>query len=174
MPLFVKPLAYVWITSGWGDDRSYRGPGATHKGIDIKAEEGTPVYSLQSGKVTISKNADPDPAGEYIAIDHGEGWVSRYLHLSKRLVAKGDLVYAGQLIAYSGRTGISKSKDHLHIDIKKDGDFTPAEPHVPADRYDEDVKTNALLRGIALYGGTSLASLALLGGGLYLYWKWKR
>ncbi len=94
------------------------GASTNHKGIDISVGSGTNVYACASGTVSISQYSDS--AGNYVVIDHGNGYVSKYMHNSSLKVSAGDQVQKGQVIALSGSTGISTGP-HLHFQIEKDG-----------------------------------------------------
>ena len=99
-----------------------------HEGIDLKAEEGTPVYAVADGKVT---KAEPDSkgvnkgGGKMIFIEHENGVESRYMHLSGYAVNTGDTVKVGQLIGYTGNTGDSTTP-HLHYEYRVNG--MPSDP----------------------------------------------
>lgn len=118
--LFICPLQEQTIMlSPFCDDRA----AYFHEGIDLKAEEGTPVYAVADGFVTKaapdSKGVDQG-GGEMIFIDHGNGIESRYMHLSGYDVSTGDTVKMGQLIGYTGNTGDS-STPHLHYEYRVNG-----------------------------------------------------
>ena len=85
-----------------------------HKGVDFKASIGTPVYAPADGTVYFS--GYQRAAGNYIIIEHNNGYKTVYMHLSKRHVKKGQKVKLGQLIAKSGNTGRT-SGPHLHYEI---------------------------------------------------------
>ena len=91
-------------------------PGASsyHGGIDISAPMNTDVCATMGGTVTFY--GFHKSAGNYMVIDHGNGYGSRYLHLNKNVVSKGDTVTQGQVIAKSGNTGIGTGA-HLHFEI---------------------------------------------------------
>jgi murein DD-endopeptidase MepM/ murein hydrolase activator NlpD len=85
-----------------------------HHGLDLTAESGTPVYATGDG---IIGTADfRGGYGKAVFIDHGFGFESRYAHLSKYIVSKGDHIKRGQLIGYVGNTGISTAP-HLHYEV---------------------------------------------------------
>lgn len=107
------PTEGTTITSEYGS-----GEFNNHKGIDIKVEEGTKVYACEDGKVTTATISDT--AGKYIVIDHGNGYVSKYMHNSEIKVKVGDKVKKGKTIALSGNTGESTDA-HLHFQIEYDG-----------------------------------------------------
>lgn len=85
-----------------------------HRGLDIKADEGTPVVSSAAGTV-IFAGVGRD-LGKFVAIDHGYGVVTKYGHNSALKVSAGDRVKRGQLIATVGNTGHSTGP-HLHYEI---------------------------------------------------------
>lgn len=85
-----------------------------HKGVDFKAPIGTPVYAPADGVVYFS--GYQRAAGNYIIIEHNNGYKTVYMHLSKRHVKKGQKVKLGQLIAKSGNTGRT-SGPHLHYEV---------------------------------------------------------
>ena len=85
-----------------------------HNGTDFAMPRGTPVYSTGDGKVVLTRNHPY--AGKYIVIQHGSMYKTRYLHLNKILVKKGQKVSRGQRIALSGNTGRSTGP-HLHYEF---------------------------------------------------------
>lgn len=109
------------LTSGYGyRTHPISGVKTFHNGIDIAAPTGTGVYAYASGTViSVSQN---NTLGKYIAIDHGNGLVTRYLHLSKFNVNKGDKVGTGDRIGSVGNTGYSTGP-HLHFEVLKNGSY---------------------------------------------------
>ena len=107
------PIDSVDIGSKFGVYRE--ATGKTHKGLDIRADEGTNVYACEDGVVTLAEYNN-STAGNYIIIDHGNGYKSRYLHNSVLNVSVGDEVKKGDVIAASGDTGDS-AVPHLHFEI---------------------------------------------------------
>ena len=94
-----------------------------HTGIDIAVIRGTPVRATADGKVVFT--GWNSGYGILVEIDHYNGLRTYYAHLTRAVVQKGDTVKKGQLIAYSGNTGVS-SGDHLHYEIRKNGkDINP-------------------------------------------------
>jgi len=85
-----------------------------HNGVDFATPKGTPVLATGDGIVT--KTMNHPYAGKYIVIQHGGRYFTRYLHLSKFLVHKGQAVSRGQKIALSGNTGRSTGP-HLHYEF---------------------------------------------------------
>lgn len=88
---------------------------APHKGVDIKAPIGTPVYAPADGVVTFA--GYQRAAGYYIIVRHEHNYSTVYMHLSKIEVKKGQQVYVGQQIAKSGNTGRTTGP-HLHYEIR--------------------------------------------------------
>jgi murein DD-endopeptidase MepM/ murein hydrolase activator NlpD len=101
------------FTSGYGTRW-----GRMHRGIDIAASVGTPIYAADGGTVTYS--GWQGTYGYMVEIDHGNGYKTRYAHCSKLLVSKGTKVYKGQHIANVGNTGRSTGP-HLHLEVLKNG-----------------------------------------------------
>lgn len=92
--------SYVYISSYYGQRW-----GKMHTGVDFAANEGTPIYAWKSGKVTY--RGWNGSYGNFVEIDHGDGTVSRYAHMSGYNCSLGDTVYAGYTIGYVGTTGNS-------------------------------------------------------------------
>ncbi|HHT65148.1 MAG: peptidoglycan DD-metalloendopeptidase family protein [Caldicoprobacterales bacterium] len=92
--------------------------GRLHKGIDLANPKGTPIYAADSGKVIFSGRQGG--YGNLVQIDHGDGMVTYYAHMSKRSVSKGDSVSKGQKIGYVGSTGNSTGP-HLHFEVRING-----------------------------------------------------
>ena len=90
---------------------------AMHKGVDLSANYGVPVYATGEGVVEVVDNGEPRRGyGRQIVIDHKFGYKTRYAHLQKMFVNKGDKVYRGQLIGEVGSTGGSTGP-HLHYEV---------------------------------------------------------
>jgi murein DD-endopeptidase MepM/ murein hydrolase activator NlpD len=102
---FAWPLKDFKISSPWGVQRILNGePKTPHYGIDLAAPTGTPIYAPAPGLVVL---AEPDLhfEGGLTLIDHGQGLISMYLHQSKQVVTKGQMVERGQLIGEVGMKG---------------------------------------------------------------------
>ncbi|NOT03353.1 MAG: peptidoglycan DD-metalloendopeptidase family protein [Anaerolineales bacterium] len=113
------------VSSGFGwpaDDHSLSGNpyGPGHLGIDISAPEGSNVYAAGSGVVTMAQGGYNYGYGNVIQIDHGNGYVTVYAHLSQINVGVCTPVGQGTLIGYSGNTGNSFGA-HLHFEIRIGG-----------------------------------------------------
>lgn len=93
-------------------------PQETHPGIDLAVPVGSDV--LASGGGVVREAGQDSAYGSYVLIQHPRGYQSMYGHLSRLLVAKNDLVRAGQVIALSGNTGRSTAP-HLHFEIRRGG-----------------------------------------------------
>jgi murein DD-endopeptidase MepM/ murein hydrolase activator NlpD len=115
----LPPILDGWFSSNFGFRIDpFTGQRSFHEGIDFPAEVGTPVQAAASGKVVF---ADVHPEyGKMVEIDHGNGLVSRYAHASQLLVKEGELVVAGQRVAFVGTTGRSTGP-HLHFEVRLNG-----------------------------------------------------
>ena len=91
-----------------------------HKGIDIPAEEGTPIAAFRSGTVVQAQASVS--FGNFVAIQHENGVISRYGHCSSLNVQVGDTVNAGDVIGFVGNTGYSTG-NHCHFDLSVNGVF---------------------------------------------------
>lgn len=99
------------ISSYWGDGRN-------HQALDIASPSGTPIYAAQGGTVVTATYISS--YGNYIIIDHGNGYQTCYAHASKLYVTVGESVAQGEVIAAVGSTGNSTGP-HLHFEIRKNG-----------------------------------------------------
>jgi murein DD-endopeptidase MepM/ murein hydrolase activator NlpD len=115
----VLPVTTGYHSSNYGYRLDpFSGRKAFHAGIDFVAPIGTSVTAAAGGVVATS-----EAHGEYgnmVEVDHGNGLVSRYAHLSKSLVKPGDVVLKGQQIAQVGTTGRSTGA-HLHFEVRESG-----------------------------------------------------
>lgn len=105
-----------------------------HEGIDYGVPVGTPVMAAAGGTVEFAGTGNGfGNYGNYVVIDHGNGYHSYYAHLDSFDVQVGDTIEQGQVIANSGNSGRS-SGPHLHFGIRKDGDTSgPYEMINPTD-----------------------------------------
>lgn len=114
----------IWPTRGWLSSRfGYRtspftGEREFHRGIDISTRMNTPIVAPANGLVTFS--GTDHGYGRMLAIKHGRGLVTRYAHLQKALVKKGEYVKRGDTIALVGNTGRSTGP-HLHYEVHLNG-----------------------------------------------------
>lgn len=117
---WLYPLPYrVPVTSAYG----YRvhpvtGAWSFHTGVDLGAGESTPIYATRSGTVTTATYSDV--YGNYVTINHGDGYSSLYGHMTHYVVYAGEYVSQGQVIGYVGSTGWSTGA-HLHFTIYYNG-----------------------------------------------------
>ncbi|RIV83485.1 M23 family peptidase [Aurantiacibacter xanthus] len=125
------PLENAVLTSGYGMRnhpilRQRRG----HKGVDLAAPTGTPVYATADGMVGM---AQPFSSyGNYVQIEHGGAMQTRYAHLSSYVVNVGDNVQKGDLIGYVGSTGRSTGP-HLHYEVRVAGEAVNPIPYMTAE-----------------------------------------
>lgn len=109
-----------WVVSspyGYRTDPVYGGT-RFHHGIDLAGPQGTPIYASRAGTVTTATYG-PE-TGYYVAVNHGDGFSTSYLHMTHFVVAAGQQVSAGQLLGYMGSTGKSTGP-HLHFSIYYNG-----------------------------------------------------
>jgi murein DD-endopeptidase MepM/ murein hydrolase activator NlpD len=123
-----------------------------HRGIDYAAPSGTPVLAAGAGRVAIATRTGP--SGNYVVLQHGEQFQTKYLHLSKfaRGIRAGQKVGQGQVIGYVGATGWATAP-HLHYEFLVNGvhknprtvSLPQAEPIRPAERQRFNAKSKPLL-----------------------------
>ena len=126
------PVKNARISSGYG----YRihpitGKKKFHRGQDFAVKRGTKVYAPADGAIEVVR-ASKEGSGNFIRIFHTYGFSSSYSHLSKFAVKRGDFVKKGDLIGYSGNTGIS-SGPHLHYEVRFVGRSLDPKPFVDWD-----------------------------------------
>ena len=110
---FIMPVTGT-VTSRYGKREETEVVSANHQGIDIGANEGTPIYAAIDGTVTVSSSEGE--YGKHIDITNGDV-LTRYAHCSKLLVKEGEKVKQGEKIAEVGSTGKSTGP-HLHFEIR--------------------------------------------------------
>lgn len=116
---WLVPCSYTSITSPFGNRNSpTSGASSYHQGVDLDTGTGDPVYASRAGVVTVAGWGRA--AGNYVQINHQDGFSSIYMHLSSYCVSAGQIVSAGQLIGATGATGITTG-DHLHFGISYNG-----------------------------------------------------
>jgi hypothetical protein len=115
------PCGQVWTTSTHGGH-------ASQYMVDMINTDGptlgTPALASAAGRVTLSGYYGD--AGNMVVIDHGGGWLTRYLHLRVRSVVAGDTVGMGQPIGEVGNTGTNTTGAHLHYEQRHDGTVVQA------------------------------------------------
>jgi murein DD-endopeptidase MepM/ murein hydrolase activator NlpD len=102
---------FGWRNDPINDKRAY------HRGVDIRGKKGSDVKATANGIVKL-ENYDRGN-GRYVLVDHGNGFITKYAHLKKSLVIKGDTVERGQVIGLVGSTGRSTGP-HVHYEIHYD------------------------------------------------------
>jgi murein DD-endopeptidase MepM/ murein hydrolase activator NlpD len=119
---WITPVSGYRLTSAFGM-RKHPVLGVTrmHNGIDMACAAGTPIYATRAGTVTTA-SYQASGAGNYVSINHLDGFSSIYMHMTHYVVSKGQNVSQGQLIGYVGNTGISTG-DHLHFGISYAGTY---------------------------------------------------
>lgn len=117
---FLWPVAsYVYVSSRFGlRVHPITGEKKSHTGIDIASNQGTAVYASDGGSVTLA--GWNGGYGNCIMIDHGNGYVTLYGHLSSISVSVGQTVSQGATIGAVGSTGNSTGP-HLHFEVLKNG-----------------------------------------------------
>jgi len=113
---FHKPLKTMVVTSPFGyREHPVLGRKILHTGVDLRASMNTPVYSPANGVVTYA--GWMNGYGKIIIINNGNGYETRFAHLNRFLVKKGERVTRGKVIAKTGRTG-RVTGPHLHYEIR--------------------------------------------------------
>ena len=115
-PRFARPLAGP-VRRGFGGSDS-------HDGIDIIAPEGAAVRASAAGKVQFVGN-EPRRLGNFVVIDHGNGWATAYAFLSRATVVEDEDVRAGERIGLVGSTGMAQGAE-LHFEVRQNN--TPVDP----------------------------------------------
>ncbi len=107
------------ISDVFGVERVFNGSvQSTHQGLDFRVGPGTSVAAVNRGKVILAQPLFFE--GNCVVIDHGQGLLTLYLHMSKFLVKEGDTVEKGQPIGLSGGTGRATGP-HLHLAVRWQG-----------------------------------------------------
>jgi murein DD-endopeptidase MepM/ murein hydrolase activator NlpD len=107
------------ISDVFGVERVFNGSvQSTHQGLDFRVPTGTPVAAVNSGRVVLARALFFE--GNCVVIDHGQGLLTLYLHLSKFSVNESDEVRKGQEIGLSGGTGRATGP-HLHLAVRWQG-----------------------------------------------------
>ena len=115
----IMPLAAAQLTSDYGmRTHPVVGGRRAHKGVDLAAPTGTPVFA--TADAIVSRADRFSSYGLYISLQHGAALETRYAHLSRLAVAAGQRVSKGDIIGYVGSTGRSTGP-HLHYEVRMDG-----------------------------------------------------
>jgi murein DD-endopeptidase MepM/ murein hydrolase activator NlpD len=115
---FAPPIAST-ATDSFGVRRTFNGvQQSIHQGSDYRAKVGTPIAAMGAGRVLLARFLFFE--GGCVFIDHGQGLITIYMHLSKFTVKEGDRVERGQRIGLSGATG-RVTGPHLHVSVRWQG-----------------------------------------------------
>lgn len=161
------------MTSPFGVRASRRtGAPTFHAGVDFQASTGDPVYAVSAGTVRVVRTNDAprtSPTGGYgnvIGLEHGDGTWSIYAHLSRIMVAEGDMVTVGQQIGAAGSTSNGKFPGmgaHLHFEIRVPSGSGRVFPGAYR-RFNVDPEAWLRERGIEINGGIAVSARAGMAG----------
>lgn len=117
---FIAP-ANAAISDVFGSERIFNGKTSSpHLGLDFRVPSGTPVLAMNEGTVLLARPLYFE--GNFVVIDHGQGLLTLYLHLSEFKVREGDRVKRGQEVGLSGGTGRATGP-HLHVAVRWQGTY---------------------------------------------------
>jgi murein DD-endopeptidase MepM/ murein hydrolase activator NlpD len=117
---FLAPVGSM-VSDSFGTRRVFNGKLVSiHRGMDFRAKPGSPVLAANSGEVVLARELFYE--GNCVIIDHGEGFMTLYMHLSRFRVAEGQKVSKGQEIGLSGATGRATGP-HLHMGVRWEGAY---------------------------------------------------
>ncbi len=128
--LFIYPVANPYLSQGYGKvgtsfaNKSYKG--GFHNGLDFASSTGTPIYAGGAGTVIGVGDCGKYAYGKWVAINHGNGLVTLYGHMSKQTVSKGQTVAQGKQIGLMGSTGYSTGS-HIHFSVFAQNSFDVVE-----------------------------------------------
>ena len=109
------------ISDVFGSERIFNGKTSSpHLGLDFRVPSGTPVAAMNDGTVLLARLLYFE--GNFVVLDHGQGLLTIYMHLSEFKVKEGDQVKRGQVIALSGGTGRATGP-HLHVGVRWQGTY---------------------------------------------------
>ena len=117
---FTAP-AEAAISDVFGSERIFNGKTSSpHLGLDFRVPSGTPVAAMNDGTVLLARPLYFE--GNFVVLDHGQGLLTLYLHLSEFKVKEGDRVKRGEEIGLSGGTGRATGP-HLHVAVRWQGTY---------------------------------------------------
>lgn len=117
---FTTPVEAA-ISDVFGSQRIFNGKTSSpHLGLDFRVPSGTPVMAMNSGTVLLARPLYFE--GNFVVVDHGQGLLTLYLHLSEFKVKEGEPVKSGQEIGLSGGTGRATGP-HLHVAVRWQGTY---------------------------------------------------
>ena len=156
------PLDIFRISSGFNLKRKHpiHKKIKAHRGVDYAAPTGTPVYAAGDGKVIAAGYSKPN--GNYVFIQHGQTYITKYVHLHQKKVRKGQTVRQRQLIGTVGSTGYATGP-HLHYEFLVNGvhrnprtvKLPQADPISKNELAAFQTATQPMLRQLAKSGGTN-------------------
>ncbi|MEJ2765523.1 M23 family metallopeptidase [Photobacterium sp. MCCC 1A19761] len=112
-----SPTPGIRMSSGFGTRvHPVTGKRKYHRGLDFAANTGTPIYAPADGVIEAVRPSKKG-SGNFIKLNHSLGFATTYSHLSRFNVKRGQFVRKGELIAWSGNTGLSTGP-HLHYEIR--------------------------------------------------------
>ena len=125
-----KPVWSYWVTSHYGSRSDpFNGKAARHKGIDLASRTGNKIKVQARGKVTRAEYAGG--YGNLVVVDHGNGFQTKYGHMHKIYVKKGDYVEINDVLGEVGSTGRSTGP-HLHYEVLYKGHSIDPMPFIKA------------------------------------------
>jgi murein DD-endopeptidase MepM/ murein hydrolase activator NlpD len=114
-----RPVKSGWMSSYFGKRTDpFTGKQANHRGVDFAGKSGAEIFTVADGVVTWS--SPRYGFGKLVEINHGNGYSTRYAHNSENLVAVGDEVKKGQIVALMGETGRATGPN-LHFEVLRNG-----------------------------------------------------
>jgi murein DD-endopeptidase MepM/ murein hydrolase activator NlpD len=114
-----RPPVEAPISDNFGTERTFNGKvQSVHQGLDYRVLAGTPVSAVNDGTVILAQPLYYE--GNCVVIDHGQGLLSIYMHLSEIQVTEGNKVERGQVVGLSGATGRATGA-HLHVAVRWQG-----------------------------------------------------
>ena len=120
--VWYTPTTNFVVTSKFGYRHDpFTGKWTGHNGVDLAAPKNTPIVATRSGVVSFTGYQD-NGAGYYVWVNHGDGFKSIYMHMTRYIVKQGQYVEAGEIIGYVGSTGRSTG-NHLHFGLKYNGSY---------------------------------------------------
>ncbi|MCW5969862.1 MAG: M23 family metallopeptidase [Blastocatellales bacterium] len=115
---FRPPIESV-VTDGFGTQRVFNGQvQGVHQGLDYRAATGQAIAAMNAGRVILARNLFYE--GNCVVIDHGQGLLTIYMHLSRMMVEEGARIERGAVLGLSGGTG-RVTAPHLHVGVRWQG-----------------------------------------------------
>ena len=125
-----KPVWSYWVTSHYGTRSDpFKGSKARHKGVDLASRTGNKIQIKAPGKVIKAEFSSG--YGNLVVVDHGNGFQTKYAHLNKMYVHKGQTVRLNEVIGEVGTTGRSTGP-HLHYEVLYHGVSVNPMPFIKA------------------------------------------